>query len=135
MKAFFLKLIQFVQDDTGALSSMRLLFLLWGLGTFGVWLWISIHTGALVALPWSVTGFISSLTAGKVLQSFTENTPSGSATLQIGGVIAPTGSVVPVAPVPTPSPVTTVTVTTQEPPTAAPMPPSGSLPPGTTQIP
>jgi hypothetical protein len=134
MKAFFLKLVQFVQDDTGALSSMRLLFLLWGLGTFGIWFWISIHTGALVALPWSVTGFISSLTAGKVLQSFTENTPSGttSITTQTGADFPVTGSVAPVAaPAPVTAPVvasTPVSVTINPAPVAAPAP-------GTTAIP
>lgn len=128
MKAFFKRLAQFLQDDTGQLSAMRLLFLGWGLGTLIVWLLLSIKTATMIALPWSITGFISSLTAGKVVQSFTENNGQTSVSTTLGPADpAPvTGSAVPVAvpapiPTPTPAPVTTVTTvtTTQE---AAPTP-------------
>lgn len=73
MKIFFKKLSEFVQDDTGACSAMRLLFIIWGLGAFIVWVILSFKTGTMVSIPWSITSFISSLVAGKVVQSYTEN--------------------------------------------------------------
>lgn len=75
MKDFLYKLSDFVRDEGGRLSSMRLLFLIWGLGTFAVWAYLSLKTLALVALPLSVTSFIISLIGGKVLQSYTETMP------------------------------------------------------------
>jgi len=73
MKAFFYGLTQFVRDDTGALSSMRLLFLAWGFAALVIWVIICLKTGAIAALPWSLTSFIISLVGGKVLQSWTES--------------------------------------------------------------
>lgn len=73
MKAFFLALTQFLRDDTGALSSMRLLFLAWGLVALVVWAVICFKTATVAALPWSLTSFIVSLIGGKVLQSWTES--------------------------------------------------------------
>ena len=73
MKAFFYGLTSFVRDDTGALSSMRLLFLAWGFAALVVWVIICLQTGSIMALPWSLTSFIVSLVGGKVLQSWTES--------------------------------------------------------------
>lgn len=75
MKNFLYKLSDFVRDEGGRLSSMRLLFLIWGLGTFIVWAYLSLKTLAFMALPLSITSFIISLIGGKVFQSYTETMP------------------------------------------------------------
>lgn len=73
MKNFFLKLTEFVKDDTGALSSYRLLMLAWGLGVLAVTLYLSIHTGAWVTPDLTTFGFLTSLVFGKMVQNVTEN--------------------------------------------------------------
>lgn len=69
------RLLQFFQDDTGALSAMRLLFIVWGIGTFIVWTSLCIKTGTMVAMDIKILGFLVSLVGGKVVQNFTENKP------------------------------------------------------------
>lgn len=75
MKDFLYKLSDFVRDEGGRLSSMRLLFLVWGVGTLVVWAYLCIKAAAFIALPTSVMAFIISLVGGKVLQSYTETLP------------------------------------------------------------
>ena len=96
IKAILNRLAQFFQDGTGQLSSMRLLLIVWGIGTFVVWVILSLHAGAMMALPISLTTFLGSLIAGKVVQNFTENitttTPTGTTTTAIGTQSAPPSS-------------------------------------------
>lgn len=111
MKAFLSRLAQFFQDDTGQLSAMRLLFILWGVGVFGVWLFLSIKTAAMVAVPWSIISFISSLVAGKVVQSYTENSTSPTGTTTATVTNNPADATVTPPAVPTPAPAVPVAPT------------------------
>lgn len=77
-KRIFNRLLEFFEDDTGRLSSMRLLFLGWGVGALIVWSFLSIKSKTLLELPISITMFISSLVAGKIVQNYTERDPSGN---------------------------------------------------------
>lgn len=63
-----MKLKEFFQDDTGALSATRLAFLTWSLGVFIVWAIVCLYKKEMVSIPWPVVnmtlGFIASKAAG-----------------------------------------------------------------------
>ena len=67
-----MKIAQFFNDDTGQLSSMRLIFILWGVGVFGVWGAVSIMTKTLSAIPIGAVEIMGMCLASKVVQSFAE---------------------------------------------------------------
>lgn len=67
-----MKLGEFVQDNSGGLSSMRLIFLTWGLGLFLVWAGISIRTGTLQPLPDSLIILTLGISGTKAVQRFGE---------------------------------------------------------------
>ena len=64
---------QLLKDDTGQLSSMRLILLVWGLGTFIVWAYLSIDTHTMSVIPSQVMEILGMVLGGKVFQSFSEN--------------------------------------------------------------
>ncbi len=66
------KILQFFQDDTGALSSMRLTLIVWLVGGLAVWIYASIKSGTVCDIPSGVTATFGVLAAGKVGQSFSE---------------------------------------------------------------
>ena len=68
-----MKILEFVQDGSGALSSTRLAFLLWAIVVLFVWAYTCITTGKIVTVDWSVVGIIATLMTGKVAQSFSSN--------------------------------------------------------------
>ena len=61
-----------IKDRDGKPSAMRLVQLIWGLGLFGVWSYMSIHAGTLVAIPESVIVIFIGVITGKAIQSFGE---------------------------------------------------------------
>lgn len=63
---------EFVQDNSGGLSSMRLVFLVWTLGLFFIWAGISIRTGVLQPLPDSVIILSLGVSGTKAVQRFGE---------------------------------------------------------------
>ena len=67
------QLTGFFQDGSGNLSATRLSFLLWAIGVFGVWAWVSIHTNTLAPIDPSVQTILGVLMTGKVVQSFSRN--------------------------------------------------------------
>jgi hypothetical protein len=67
-----MKLLQFLQDGTGAFSATRLGFLLWIIGAFVVWVINSLTRGKLAVIDQSVITIIAILMSGKVVQSFSE---------------------------------------------------------------
>ncbi len=69
---------QFFQDTDGKLSATRLVMILWVIGTFCIWSYISIKSASLVELPSSVVEILGILLTGKVVQKFSENAPDGS---------------------------------------------------------
>jgi len=64
---------QLIADDTGAPSSMRLMFLFVIIAVVFVWSVLSIRAGDFVALPSGALELIVIMTGGKVAQSFSEN--------------------------------------------------------------
>jgi hypothetical protein len=70
------KFSQFFQDDTGALSSTRLVFILWSIGVFFTWLYVCIVTKSLVAIPQTVCELCLIFMAGKVSGAIAENVTS-----------------------------------------------------------
>jgi len=66
---------QFFQDSDGKLSATRLVMILWVIGTFLIWSYISIKSVALVQLPSSVVDILGILLTGKVVQKFGETSP------------------------------------------------------------
>lgn len=67
------KLSQFLKDGDGQFSSMRLVFLLWGLGALVMWVIASWHAKTLAVVPDSVIAMTGVTTTGKIIQSFSEN--------------------------------------------------------------
>jgi len=67
-----MKLNEFVQDNEGGLSSMRLAFLTWTLGLFVVWAGISIRTRTIQPLPESVIILTLGISGTKAVQRFGE---------------------------------------------------------------
>lgn len=68
-----MKLAQFFQDDTGALSAMRLMFIIWGLGVFVTWTVLSIIAKQMQPIPAGVVEILGMCIGGKVIQAFSEN--------------------------------------------------------------
>ena len=66
-------LLQFLKDDTGQYSAMRLVFILWSFVIALVWTYLSIKTGVFVSIPNSLITLIGMLLGGKVLQSASES--------------------------------------------------------------
>ena len=69
------RITEFFKDDAGALSSMRLIFIVWSLGTLAVWSVVAIHTGTVPDVPTGVITVFGILTAGKVTQTMNEGKP------------------------------------------------------------
>jgi len=61
-----------IEDNSGGLSSIRILMLIWGIGVFGVWLYVSIHTGSMSSVPDSIITILLGTTAVKTVQRFGE---------------------------------------------------------------
>jgi len=61
-----------LEDNSGGASSTRILMLVWGVGVFVVWAYISLHTGVMVVLPETVITVLLGTSAMKVVQRFGE---------------------------------------------------------------
>jgi hypothetical protein len=67
------KLLQLIADDTGAPSTMRVVFLFVVLAVVTVWAALSIKAGQFVPLPEGALQLLGIFMGGKVAQSFSEN--------------------------------------------------------------
>lgn len=74
-----MKILEFLQDGTGAFSATRLGFLLWVIGVLLAWMINSIITQKLQGLDASIITIIGILMSGKVVQSFSESIGTGNA--------------------------------------------------------
>lgn len=74
MKTTMEKLLEFLQDDTGALSSYRLVFLLWSFCLVGAWGFVSLAQKTLVPVDTSLLHLTAVLVGGKLVQNFSEST-------------------------------------------------------------
>lgn len=59
-------------ESNGKLSAVRLPMLVWSIGVFLVWAWISIGTGDLKAIPEEVILILGIFITGKVSQKIVE---------------------------------------------------------------
>jgi len=50
-----------LSDDAGNLSSKRVLAMSWGMSALGIWIFVSVKTVTMAAIPWEVAGMIFSL--------------------------------------------------------------------------
>jgi hypothetical protein len=66
------RLLEFFQDGTGMFSSMRLVFLTWGIGAFLIWGAISIINKSVATIPITIVEIMALCVVGKVAQSVTE---------------------------------------------------------------
>ena len=64
---------QIFRDDGGAISSMRVIFVLWGFGVFTVWTILSIIARQMQPIPSGTVEIMGMCLGGKVIQSFSEN--------------------------------------------------------------
>lgn len=71
------RLAEFLQDDNGGLSSKRALALLWGVGVFFVWAYVSVASKAMAPLAWEHVGIVISL-AGVVAAGKWGEKPGGT---------------------------------------------------------
>lgn len=62
------------QDDTGALSSMRVVFVLWSVGLLALWVGLSIKAGTMVPIPQQALEVMGITAGAKTVQSFSEST-------------------------------------------------------------
>jgi len=67
-----MKILQFIQEDNGQLSSTRLLFVVWGFTLLGIWAYLSVAKGAIQPIDVTVVGAFSSLGLVKVAQKYGE---------------------------------------------------------------
>ena len=67
-----MNLTYFLKDDAGNYSSIRLLMLSWGLCSLGTWMYVSIATRTMAAIPWEVVGIVFSLGGVKTAQKWGE---------------------------------------------------------------
>ncbi|MDR2745682.1 MAG: hypothetical protein LBB66_10905 [Desulfovibrio sp.] len=63
-----MKLGQFLVDDEGELSCMRLMCLLVDVSVLGVWIWGNIKAGQYVPLGYAEAGLLGAAHGGKALQ-------------------------------------------------------------------
>jgi hypothetical protein len=86
---------EFLQDDNGDLSSIRLVLVLWAVGVFVAWAIASCSHRQLAPVPESVAAILGVLSGGKVLQRFREsstmpgisNTPANRSSVPVAGVV------------------------------------------------
>ena len=67
-----MRVVEFFQNSEGQLSAMRLAFIVWIFGIFGVWTFASIKAGALQNIPESILYFVGILVTGKFTQRAVE---------------------------------------------------------------
>jgi len=63
-----LNFLQFLQDESGDFSSMRLIVILWAIGILLMWCFCSFINKCLQPLPESVVGIMMILITGKAVQ-------------------------------------------------------------------
>ncbi len=68
-----MKILQFLQDDTGALSATRLVLVTWSLGLLTGVLYLTHINKAFPSVDPSIVGLFGIAVGGKVMQSFSEN--------------------------------------------------------------
>lgn len=68
-----MKISQFFRDDTGALSSTRLVFITWSVGLFVLVAYQTLVEKKLPVIDNSLVALFGVVTSGKVVQSFSEN--------------------------------------------------------------
>lgn len=73
-----MKILEFLQEDSGGFSASRLAFLLWIAGVLVVWLITSIKSSSLLEIPDSISTVIGILMTGKVVQKFGEKPPESA---------------------------------------------------------
>jgi hypothetical protein len=66
-----------LSDDNGNLSSKRVLAVLWGVGVFFVWAFVSVRKGEMAPLAWEHVGIVLSL-AGVVAAGKWGEKPGGT---------------------------------------------------------
>jgi hypothetical protein len=69
------KLAEFFQEANGDFSSIRLLSIVWVLGIFTVWAYVTIRTRTCLTISPEILAFASSLVLYKVGQKFGEKPP------------------------------------------------------------
>ncbi len=73
-----MKILEFLQEDSGGFSASRLAFLIWIAGVLVVWLITSIKSSSLQEIPDSISTVIGILMTGKVVQKFGEKPPESA---------------------------------------------------------
>ena len=63
---------EFLEDNNGGFSAMRLSLLIWILGVLVVWVRVSWHNGVLQAIPDPIVAILGILVGGKSVQRFGE---------------------------------------------------------------
>ena len=74
------RFLEIFQDNKGRMSAYRLAFLVWMIGVFFVWGWVSYTNNKLADLPQTVVNICGFTIAGKVGQSYTERKTSTTTT-------------------------------------------------------
>lgn len=62
-----------ISDNSGGISSSRVLLLFWGIGVFCVWASACFMTKNIVSLPSEIITILLGLSAAKTVQRFGEN--------------------------------------------------------------
>jgi hypothetical protein len=62
-----------IREKKGKISSSRILLLLWGIGLFVVWSFVSLVNRNIAEIPESVVTVLGILSGSKVVQRFGEN--------------------------------------------------------------
>ncbi len=66
------RILEFLEEDNGGLSATRLIFILWGTVSLGVWAFVSIKTTVIQPMPESIVTLLGIWMTGKVAQKLVE---------------------------------------------------------------
>ncbi len=66
------RLTEFLQNDTGRFSAMRLVFLLWSVGILGMWGYCNVQDKKMIEIPSTVVTAFATIAGWKTVQAWTE---------------------------------------------------------------
>ncbi len=79
----------FFEDNSGGLSSMRLVFVIFTLAVVAIWSYVSISKGQMAALDSSIVSVIGILAASKTVQRFGENDETSAPVINNAVTVTP----------------------------------------------
>lgn len=84
-----MKIAEFLQEDDGGFSSMRLVTVCWLIGPLALWTWLGIKNGTMAEIPETVIVVLGMVLTGKVTQKVAEKMKAKTPDTNLPGATAP----------------------------------------------